>query len=312
RSSARSSPWSGSAPRTRRWNWPTTPATAWPAASGRPTRAAPSASPSGCGTAPCGSTTSTRTYRRPSGAASAAPASGASSVRRACASTRRPSTSTRTSPRGRPAGSRAEPAALGTHRRHASTPAPRYSSTPVPRYFRTPEHAKSPDERHSMAAPTTPHGAESSYDYVIVGGGTAGCVLAARLSEDPDCRVCVIEGGPSDVGDERVLRLRNWINLLGTEYDYGYTTVEQPRGNSHILHSRARVLGGCSSHNTLISFMPLPEDLDDWVAAGCAGWDPATILPYRDRLLTKIVPVAEADRNPIAKDFVTAASRATG
>ncbi|MFE0677684.1 GMC family oxidoreductase [Streptomyces sp. NPDC058867] len=161
-------------------------------------------------------------------------------------------------------------------------------------------------------ASTTPNGAESAYDYVIVGGGTAGCVLAARLSEDPDCRVCVVEGGPSDVGDDRILRLRNWINLLGSEFDYGYTTVEQPRGNSHILHSRARVLGGCSSHNTLISFLPLPEDLDDWVARGCDGWDPATVLAYRDRLRTNIVPVAEADRNPIAKDFVTAAAGALG
>ncbi|MFG3353261.1 GMC family oxidoreductase [Streptomyces sp. NPDC048001] len=161
-------------------------------------------------------------------------------------------------------------------------------------------------------ASTTPHGTETAYDYVIVGGGTAGCVLAARLSEDPDCRVCVVEGGPSDVGDDRILRLRNWINLLGSEFDYGYTTVEQPRGNSHILHSRARVLGGCSSHNTLISFLPLPEDLDDWVAAGCTGWGPETVLPYRDRLRTHIVPVAEADRNPIAEDFVTAASAALG
>ncbi|MFJ9821498.1 GMC family oxidoreductase [Streptomyces sp. NPDC101151] len=161
-------------------------------------------------------------------------------------------------------------------------------------------------------APSTPHGTESAYDYVIVGGGTAGCVLAARLSEDPDCRVCVVEGGPSDVGDNRILRLRNWINLLGSQFDYGYTTVEQPRGNSHILHSRARVLGGCSSHNTLISFLPLPQDLEDWVARGCTGWDPATILAYRARLRTEIVPVAEADRNPIAKDFVTAAARALG
>ncbi|WP_181860823.1 GMC family oxidoreductase [Streptomyces diacarni] len=151
---------------------------------------------------------------------------------------------------------------------------------------------------------------ESAYDYVIVGGGTAGCVLAARLTEDPDCRVCVIEGGPSDVGDENVLRLRNWINLLETDYDYGYTTTEQPRGNSHIVHSRARVLGGCSSHNTLISFLPFPQDLDEWVAQGCAGWDPVTILPYRHRLKNTIVPVGEEDRNPIARDFVTAAAEA--
>ncbi|WP_030613620.1 GMC family oxidoreductase [Streptomyces sclerotialus] len=152
----------------------------------------------------------------------------------------------------------------------------------------------------------------TEFDYVIVGGGTAGCVLAARLTEDPDCRVCVVEGGPSDVGDEKILRLRNWINLLDSEYDYGYTTVEQPRGNSHILHSRARVLGGCSSHNTLISFLPLPEDMDEWAALGCTGWDAATVLPYRDRLQNRIVPVAEQDRNPIAKDFVTAAASALG
>lgn len=151
-----------------------------------------------------------------------------------------------------------------------------------------------------------------SYDYVIIGGGTAGCVLAARLTEDPALRVCVVEGGPSDVGDERVLRLRNWINLLDSPFDYGYTTVEQPRGNSHILHSRARVLGGCSSHNTLISLLPLPGDLDDWVARGCTGWEPQTILPYRHRLANTIVPVAEKDRNPIAVDFVTAAARALG
>lgn len=155
-------------------------------------------------------------------------------------------------------------------------------------------------------------GSEAAYDYVIVGGGTAGSVLAARLTEDPDVRVCVVEGGPSDVGDEQVLRLRNWINLLGSEYDYGYTTVEQPRGNSSILHSRARVLGGCSSHNTLISFLPFPEDLDEWVGMGCAGWDAGRILPYRHRLQNTIIPVAEQDRNPIAKDFVAAASEALG
>jgi len=146
------------------------------------------------------------------------------------------------------------------------------------------------------------------YDYVIVGGGTAGSVLAARLTEDPDTTVCVIEGGPSDVGDARVLELRNWINLLGSELDYDYPTVEQPRGNSHIRHSRARVLGGCSSHNTLISFVPFPQDLDAWGH----GWDWDTVGPYYDKLLNNIIPVAEKDRNPIALDFIAAAKAALG
>ncbi|MFD9737091.1 GMC family oxidoreductase [Umezawaea sp. NPDC059074] len=144
------------------------------------------------------------------------------------------------------------------------------------------------------------------YDYVIVGGGTAGSVLAARLSEDPEVTVCVVEGGPSDVGDPRVLELRNWINLLGSELDYDYPTVEQPRGNSHIRHSRARVLGGCSSHNTLISFVPFPQDLDGWGP----GWDWETFGPYYDRLLNNIIPVDPKDRNPIALDFIAAAKAA--
>jgi choline dehydrogenase-like flavoprotein len=147
---------------------------------------------------------------------------------------------------------------------------------------------------------------------VIIGGGTAGSVVASRLSADPDLRVCVIEGGPSDVGDERVLKLRNWINLLETEYDYDYPIVEQPRGNSHIRHSRARVLGGCSSHNTMISFLPPPEDFADWVAAGATGWSYDEMLPYWKRLAINISPVGQADRNPLTADFVAACHTALG
>lgn len=146
----------------------------------------------------------------------------------------------------------------------------------------------------------------TAYDYVIVGGGTAGCVLAARLTEDENVTVAVIEGGPSDVGDEKILNLRNWINLLETEYDYDYPTVEQPNGNSHIRHSRAKVLGGCSSHNTLICFNPLPQDFDEWGH----GWTWDAIGPYYDKVQLNIIPVVEKDRNPIAKDFVAAAQKA--
>ncbi|MDA8369115.1 MAG: GMC family oxidoreductase N-terminal domain-containing protein [Nocardiopsaceae bacterium] len=153
---------------------------------------------------------------------------------------------------------------------------------------------------------------ESTFDYVIVGGGTAGSVIANRLTEDPGTRVCVIEGGPSDVGLERVLNLRDWLGLLGSDLDYGYTTVEQPRGNSHIVHSRARVLGGCSSHNTLISFRPFARDMDEWVAAGAEGWDNATVQAYADRIKCNIIPIAPKDRNEIVTDWITASAAATG
>src|SRR6195952_4516612 len=149
-------------------------------------------------------------------------------------------------------------------------------------------------------------------DYVIVGGGTAGCVLAARLTEDPEVRVCVVEGGPSDEGNDDVLLLKNWVSLLGGPLDYAYGTVEQPRGNSFIRHSRARVLGGCSSHNTMISFIPLPSDLDEWAALGADGWDATSFLPFAKRVQTNVVPVAEKDRNPVALDFLHAAHAALG
>lgn len=71
----------------------------------------------------------------------------------------------------------------------------------------------------------------------------SGCVLADRLSADPNITVAVIEGGPSDHDLPQVLQLSEWLTLLGGPYDYQYPTTEQPRGNSHILHSRAKVLG---------------------------------------------------------------------
>ncbi|QNS04548.1 GMC family oxidoreductase [Streptomyces xanthii] len=153
---------------------------------------------------------------------------------------------------------------------------------------------------------------QSVYDYVVVGGGTAGSVIASRLTEDPGVSVAVIEGGPSDIDRDDVLTLRRWLGLLGGDLDYGYTTTEQPRGNSHILHSRAKVLGGCSSHNTLISFKPLPGDWDEWAAAGAEGWDHKAMDPYFTKLRNNIVPVDEKDRNAIARDFVDAARAATG
>jgi choline dehydrogenase len=152
--------------------------------------------------------------------------------------------------------------------------------------------------------------ATDEFDYLIVGGGTAGAVIAARLSENAQRQVCLIEAGPSDVGRDEVLQLRRWLELLESPYDYGYRTVLQPNGNSHIVHSRARVLGGCSSHNTMIWFKPLPGDWRDWERRGAAGWGPEAMEPYYQRLQNKHQLVAEKDRNAILLDWVPSAAAA--
>ncbi|QIW95119.1 hypothetical protein AMS68_000637 [Peltaster fructicola] len=151
----------------------------------------------------------------------------------------------------------------------------------------------------------------NSYDFLIIGGGTAGCVLASRLSEYlPSKRVLLIEAGPSDFMDDRVLLLKDWLKLLGGELDYDYPTTEQPMGNSHIRHSRAKVLGGCSSHNTLISFRPFEYDCKRWVEQGCKGWDFKNFTRLLDNLRNTVQPVHERHRNQLCLDWVTSCSTA--
>ena len=162
-----------------------------------------------------------------------------------------------------------------------------------------------------MTTTHLPQNPENHYDFVIVGGGTAGCVIASRLTEYlPDKKVLLIEAGPSDFMDDRVLLLKDWLNLLGGELDYDYGTTEQPMGNSHIRHSRAKVLGGCSSHNTLISFRPLEYDMKVWEKKGVKGWDFKTMTRALDNLRNNINPVHERHRNQLCVDWVNSCSEA--
>lgn len=150
-----------------------------------------------------------------------------------------------------------------------------------------------------------------SFDYVIVGGGTAGCVIASRLAAAlPQKKILLIEAGPSDFMDNRVLDLRQWLSLLGGELDYDYGTTEQPMGNSHIRHSRAKVLGGCSSHNTLISFRPFEFDLQVWQSMGAKGWTFPVFMKALDKLRNTVQVVHANHQNQLCKDWVEACSTA--
>ena len=138
---------------------------------------------------------------------------------------------------------------------------------------------------------------DTVFDYVIAGGGTAGCVLAARLSEDPSVTVCLVEAGPSDVGDRNVLELSQWMHLLDSGYDWDYPVEPQEKGNSFMRHARAKVLGGCSSHNSCIAFWPPVETLDDWAAAGATGWAAKDVLPLVARVENNDAPGEQHGRS---------------
>jgi choline dehydrogenase-like flavoprotein len=150
------------------------------------------------------------------------------------------------------------------------------------------------------------------HDVLVVGGGTAGAVIAARLSEDPRRSVGLLEWGPDDRQEPRALQIRRWFEMLEGEYDLDYRSVPQPRGNSRIRQARARILGGCSSHNTMIALRPPDADFDDWAARGATGWDARSMQPWFDRLATNIEPVAPEHRNPYLADVIAAASSALG
>jgi choline dehydrogenase-like flavoprotein len=120
----------------------------------------------------------------------------------------------------------------------------------------------------------------NTFDYIVIGGGTAGCIVAARLTEDPDVTVGLVEWGPSDEREPRARSIRRWAEMLEGEYDLDYRSVAQPRGNSEIRQARARILGGCSSHNTMIALRPPDADFEDWAARGAAGWDAAAMQPW--------------------------------
>lgn len=148
------------------------------------------------------------------------------------------------------------------------------------------------------------------YDYVIVGGGTAGVVLAARLAEDRQATVALLEAGPTDISDSRVLELRAWPELLGTELDFDYRIEPQERGNGRIRHSRGRVLGGCSSHNSAIAFRCPDIDLATWESLGASGWGPAGTDRYFDRVLSRVNLETAPPDNACAAAFVEAAQQA--
>ena len=124
-----------------------------------------------------------------------------------------------------------------------------------------------------------------NYDYIIVGAGAAGCVLANRLSEDPQTRVLLVEAGGSD--DRFLIRMP--LGMMRAFRDptltWGFMSEPEPHLNGRVFPvTRGRVLGGSSSINGMFFMRGHSTDFDGWQAQGCEGWSYAHVLPYFKKL----------------------------
>ncbi len=121
----------------------------------------------------------------------------------------------------------------------------------------------------------------SGFDFIVIGAGSAGCVLAARLSEDPSVRVLLLEAGPRDRSPWIHLPIGYGKTMWSPRYNWCFYTDPDPNMNGRRIYwPRGKTLGGSSAINGLIYIRGQHQDYDDWEAQGNPGWNHAQTLPY--------------------------------
>ena len=166
---------------------------------------------------------------------------------------------------------------------------------------------------------------DNAYDYVVIGAGSAGCVLAARLTQDAAVRVLLLEAGPADNSWRIHMPAAVGSLLANDRFNWAYVSDPEPHlDGRRLTHPRGRVLGGSSSINGMVYIRGHARDYDAWAQGGLTGWSYADVLPYFQRAEGHMLgsddyhggdgPLAvhapDIDRTPLASAFVQAAAQA--
>lgn len=142
-------------------------------------------------------------------------------------------------------------------------------------------------------------------DYLVIGGGAAGCIVARRLAEDSRRRVVLLEAGKVDEGDPLATDLSR-LEEQDESYDWGYRALPVAGSTRPILYNRAKMLGGCANHNDCAFLAPPAVDFDAWVAAGATGWNHAANLPALRRIERQLHIESAPPGNRLSRAFIDA------
>lgn len=145
-----------------------------------------------------------------------------------------------------------------------------------------------------------------TFDYIVVGAGSAGCVLADRLTEDGRHSVLVLEAGPPDTNPWIHIPIGYGKTMFHPVLNWGFHTEPDPNMNGRRIYwPRGRTLGGSSAVNGLIQIRGQPEDFDGWAAQGADGWDWQGVLPYFTKSRLSVETIAQ--RNELVDAFIQGA-----
>lgn len=145
----------------------------------------------------------------------------------------------------------------------------------------------------------------STVDYIIIGGGTSGLVVANRLSENADIQVLVLEAGKDLTSDPRVNIPAFWTSLMGSEADWQYKSLPQKNLEGRcVRHPQGKTLGGSSAINGQAFIAPGKPELDAWAKLGNPGWDWESMVPSYRKSYTLLPPSDQATLDHLGIDWV--------